>query len=246
MQKSVATILMAMLAIGLVGASTHIEALTVRARGIITQWGSEQVFGWVDAHAVMVDKNGTYHEWARVHAMWSYDKPRLNCTKPPTENVTFSFYVAKLVKSTEINLSRPGLNLYIAGFWNVAKITTSIYVNGEGKLINVTRVFEPILTNATGEFRTFPGPPLGYVFELDIDGIEMLSGFIRGFIIIYKELKICDLDDDGDVDLIEIVRVAKIYKAVPGMPGYNVEMDFDLNYRIDMGDLTTVAANIEP
>ena len=73
MRKSVSIVLLAMLTIGLVGGDTYIEGLTVRARGIITHWGSEQVFGWVAAHVVMVNKNGTYHEWARIHAMWSYD-----------------------------------------------------------------------------------------------------------------------------------------------------------------------------
>jgi len=250
MRKTIASVIIAMLALGsfsfvlsATNGDTTIQKLSVGMRGIMTQWGSDQVFGWIAAHAVKVNLNGTYREWARVHAMWSYDKPRLNCTKPPTENVTFSFYIAKLVNASMISLNYSGYDLYISGLWNVAKITTTIIVE-DGIVINVTRVFEPVLTNATGELRVMldPLPPK---FELAIDGIEMLSGFVWMWRIIYTEIKICDLNDDGKVDLIDLVRVAKGFRAKPGLPHYHMDFDFDLNFIIDIGDLATLAANID-
>jgi len=253
MQKSIAVIMLAMLAVGsfslipsLASADTEIQRLSVRMRGIITQWGSDPVFGWLDAHAVKVNLNGTYREWAGAHAMWSYDRPRLNCSKPPTENVTFSFWAARLVKSSMIRFNYSGYDFYISGLWNVANITTSIYVNEIGEIINVTRVIEPWLTNATGELRVLPHLPyLPPSFELYIEGMPLLSGFVVMWRIVYIEIKICDVNNDDKVDLIDLVRVAKVYRAVPGVPHYIIEMDFDFNFRIDIGDLTTLAANIE-
>jgi len=249
MKKGIAVIMLAMLAIGSLGfipnpanADTIFQELSVRVRGIITQWGATPVFGWIAANAIKVNLNGTYHKWAGVHAMWSYDKPRLNCSRPPTENFTFSFYTARLIKSSVVRLNYSGYDFYISGYWNVVNITTSVYVNENGELINVTRVFEPILTNATGELRVFSHWKL---FELDIDGIDLLSGFVTMWRITYLEIRICDINDDDKVDIIDIVRVAKAYRTVPGMPGYNVEMDFNLDCRIDIGDLTTLAANRE-
>jgi len=249
MRKSIAIIMFAILAIGsfgsilnLANADTQIQELSVRLRGIITQWGSSPVFGWIAANAIKVNLNGTYHKWAGVHAIWSYEKPRLNCTKPPTENFTFSFYVAKLLKSEMIRFNYSGYDFYISGLWNVTKITTSVYVNENGELINVTRAFEPMVTNATGELRVFSHWKL---FELDIEGIDLLSGFVWWWRITYLEIKLCDINDDGKVDIIDIVHVAKAWRAVPGMPNYNVEMDFNFDLKIDIGDLTTLAANRE-
>ena len=248
MQKGIAVIMLAMLAIGglsfipsSASADTQFQTLSVRMHGIITQWGPTLVFGWIGANARMVNANGTYHEWAGVHAMWSLERPRLNCSAPPTENFTFSFYAARLVNSSLISLNYSGYDFYISGLWDVNKITTSIYVNENGELINVTRVFEPILANATGEMRVFSN---WMRFELDINGIDLLSGFVIMYRIAYTEIRIVDINDDGKVDVIDLVRVAKAYRAVPGMPRYNVDMDFNFDFNIDIGDLTTVAANI--
>jgi len=246
--------MLTMLAIGsfafipnLASADTTIQKLSVRMRGIITYWGTTPVFGWIVANARIADINGTHHEWAGVHAMWSYDKPRLNCTEPPKENVTFSFYTARLVESSMIKLNYSGYDFYVSGLWNVAKITTSIYVDEYGELIRVEHIFEPILTNATGELRVFSH---WKVFELDIDGIDLLSGFVVMWRIAYTEIRIFDIagptgEPDDKINIFDIVRVAKAHKAVPGMPHYHVEMDFDFSFRIDIGDLTTVAASLE-
>jgi len=257
MRKSIAAIMLVMLAVfsfvpNLATADTIIQRLSVRLRGIITEWGTDQVFGWTVAHAVKLNLNGTYREWALVHAMWSFDKPKLNCTKPPTENLTFSFYIAHIVPRTEmVRFNYSGYVFYISGLWDVAKITTSIYVNGTGAIINVTKVFEPILTNATGEFHMLPHPPMMPApFELAIEGIPVLKGFVIFWRICYVEIKICDVtgeqgEPDGKVDIVDLVRVAKAYKAVPGTPKYSIDIDFDFNFEIDTGDLTTVGANID-
>jgi len=254
MRRSIAIVLLVMLGTAafipsLAGADLQFEGTWVRMRGIITQWGSEPVFGWIGAHAGMVNANGTYREWARAHATWSKDRPKLNCTEPPKENFTFTCYAARLINSTEISLDHPPYDFYISGFWNVVKITTTItiIVDETGQLIsiNFNRTFERILTEAQGELRVFLNPPR---FELSIEGMDLLSGFVALFVIKHVEIKMCDINNDGKVDLRDLVRIAKRYRAVPGLWSYNHEtheMDFNLNDEIDIGDLTTVAANIE-
>ena len=50
-----------------------------------------------------------------------------------------------------------------------------------------------------------------------------------------------------EVDLIDLVKLAKRYRAVPGVrfTEETHHMDFNFNNEIDIGDLTTLAANIE-
>jgi len=253
MRKAIAMILLAMLGIAsfsfittLAGADTQFEGTWVRMGGIITQWGSDPVFGWIGAHAGMVNKSGTYHEWARVHAIWSYDRPRLNCTKPPLDNFTFTVYAAKLNRTTDVAFDYLDYDFYISGLWNVVKITTTITVvldeTGQLISIDVHREFERIVTNGTGELRVFLYPL--YRFELSIEGIDLLSGFVKVFYITHVEIKICDINDDGKVDLWDLVKVAKRYRAVPGLWTYVHEFDLNFNNEIDIGDLTSIAANI--
>ena len=255
MRKRIAIAMLAMLTIGsfsfvanLAIADTQFEGTWVRMQGIITKWGSDDVFGWVGAHAGMVKKNGTYHEWARAHAIWSYERPRLNCTRPPTENFTIICYVAKLVNTSDVALN--STDFYITGLWDVVKITTNITVilNELGQVISITftRQFESVATKEQGELHVFLATPYG--FELSIAGIDLLKGLVRRIDIRNVEIKICDIDGDGKVDIIDLVKVAKRYRAVPGLWTYDEvchHMDFNFNAEIDIGDLTTVAANIE-
>jgi hypothetical protein len=53
------------------------------------------------------------------------------------------------------------------------------------------------------------------------------------------------VDGDGKVNINDLVKMAKRYKAVPGTRGYSLDFDFNGAGMIDIGDLTTLAANIE-
>jgi hypothetical protein len=248
MRKSVAIVLLAMLAISsfsvipsLAQADFHGQSLWIRAHGIITQWGDKKVFGWLGVHARMINVNGTYKEWAGVHAIWSEEPRRLNCTEPPRENFSLVCYAAKMINTTEVALNYSGYNLFISGYWNVVKITTSFYFNEAGELVKITRTIEPVVTETLGELHVFAN---WHLFELSINGIDKLSGPVMGVAIRYVEIKICDLDDDGKVDLIDLVKVARRFRTAPGLFNFDMDMDFNLNNEIDIGDLTTIAANI--
>jgi len=253
MRRRIAVIMIAMVAISgfafipnLASADTQFQGLWVRVGGIITRWDNTSVFGRIGAYAAMINANGTYHQWARVHAIWTTEPRRLNCSEPPAtpENFTFSFYAAGLVETSAVKLNFT--HVYISGLWNVVKITTTILVDETGALISFTRTFEPIVINATGFLYVFPNPDFGYVFVLSIEGIDLLIGVIVGCKWSYVEIKICDVaGDDDEVTLKDLVKVAKSYQTVPGLWNYNHDVDFNFDNKIDMGDLTTVAANME-
>lgn len=253
MKKSFVMIVVAMLAIGslglvsFAGADMQMDRTWVRGNGIIQQWGETPVFGWLNVRAYVADVNGTHHEWAQAHAMWSNEPCRLNCSTPPTENFTFSFYNARLTNATTIDLANPAYVLFIAGSWTVVKVTMEIYVNEYGEPINITKTLEFVLNDAYGELHVFPPlqPHAPSLFELNIDGINSLSGFMRFMMMRHMEMRMCDVNDDGKVDIRELVRAAKRYRAAPGMLNYDFEMDFNFDFQIDIGDLTTIAANIE-
>jgi len=254
MRKNISAIMAAILVIGLLSflpvltnadpspPEGEVQQVWVRMRGIIDLWGSTPVFGWIGAHARIVNTTETYREWARAHAIWSEEPHRLNCTEPPTENFTFTLYATRLINSSIIELDYNGYDFYVEGQWDVVKITTTVYIDEEGELINITRTLEPIVTNATGELRVFSN---WTQFEISITGLDLLSGRVTMHVIGYMEIKICDMNGDGRVRIEDLVRVAKRYGSRPGLGNYDFEMDFDNDCEIGIGDLTTLAANME-
>jgi hypothetical protein len=252
MRKMVSPVLLAILGVSTLGfmanmgnaAGVDIEGTWVHMRGFITQWGSSSVYGWVGAVAGMVNKSSTYYEWAKAHAVWSEDVFRLNCTGPPTENFTFTCYSARLVNMTDVSLE--GTSFTISGYWDVAKITISVTIikNESGEVIKISWEYtiEKIVENAEGQLQASLTPP---EFVLNITGIDPLSGIVNFISIKYKEIKICDISGDDKVNIVDLVKVAKRYQSVPGIWCYEHSMDVNFDNVIDIGDLTTIAANIE-
>jgi hypothetical protein len=184
---------------------------------------------------------------------------------------TFSFYIAKLLNFSEISFNKTETNhdFYLAGNWNVSQITETINITwgdstgGEPtwsdfmRHITITWTETPVVTNATGTLVadwgivTPPKPgeisgPIGVgTFELDIDGVGTLSGYARKSFIWARELNICDFDGHGKVGITDLVNAARHYGEAPGFQNYDLSLDVNGDGRIDIGDLTTIAANIQ-
>lgn len=214
----------------------------VRMRGQITQWGSTPVFGWVNVHARAVDTNNVSKDWAWIRAIWSDSGRHLNCTDLTTENITYSFFAACLTNSSLIEFDYSGYDFYIQGSWNVYNVTFEYYVNEYGDLLSYTLSIEAIATDADGELRVSND---WTDFEVNIDELDLLSGNVIMHAVGQMEINICDINGDHNVGIADLARTAKSYGAMPGLGNYNHEMDFNLDYKIDIGDLTTVAANIK-
>ena len=178
MKKAITGIMLAMMAMSVfsfvpnfTSADTQINGTWVRMNGFITQWNmtdgnTTRTFGWIVANAAKMDINGTTHEWAMVHAIWSdimraypVDQHPLgdfnvSATAVGNFSYTFSFYTAKLLNLTDLNFNKTetGHDLYLAGDWNVTERTQTINITwGQNiRQINVTWIDTPIAVNANG------------------------------------------------------------------------------------------------
>ena len=258
MRKTVSLVLLAILTIGsfsvissLANADTQVDKTWARMRGVINQWGGNPVFGNIRADAFVANNNGVVHEWARVFAMWTnksvqLDDPDMTLPFPPRGNFTVQFYTARLTNSTEIRFDLPGYDLFIAGNWTVTNTTTTVTVDGFGHPVSITRTFEPVVTDVHGNLTVAnTATAMHKPFELTIEGVDIITGFVFMGMIRHVEIKFLDVDGDGKVDIRDLVKTARRYKAVPGMRGYSMDFDFNGNGMIDIGALTTIAANIE-
>lgn len=265
MKKTIAVLMLAMLALGsaafipnFANAGTQETRIYAKVGGQITQWGdNNQTFGWLKAFAHIVDNNGTIQEWARVHAMWTNGTTMLersgnwgdvNETGPVLNGTfTFSYYTARLVNTTMISLNSSGYDFYVSGLWDVSKITTTLTIVQDEDYGNFTCTVEPIVSGAQGELRVSNTTNiLGQKpFELSINGIDLLSGFVRREVLVYNEISMFDIAHDGGVTIRDLVNVAKNYGSVPGMMGYSFDMDINLEGQIGISDVATIASNIE-
>jgi hypothetical protein len=213
-------------------------------RGRVTQWGMSPAFGWLCAHAKMVNVTDVSREWAAVRAIWTLHEPMVS-THPPTENFTISFFITKLVNTTMVELNYSGYDFYVSGLWNVYNITLAYYVDGSGNLLSFEMSIEALVIEGEGELCVLNDWD---DFQVNIDGIDMLSGKVIMYAVGHWEIKIFDVyDGDGQhkVNIHDLVRVARRYGSMPGLGDYDFEMDFNFDFKIDVGDLTTLAANIE-
>lgn len=231
------------------GADTTVAGKWFKMFGTIKTWNMTSgnavpVFGWITTRAGIVDINGTTHEWATTHAIWSEEISRISPTAIPTENFTFSFYIANLVNVTEMDINLTGNSFYLSGYWNVLNITTTINVTTSGHVpsISFTRTIQPVVTNATGDL-VVPGNSMS--FMLDITGVGGLTGTCIRTISLAEIKMFCVVGDDSTVGLKDLVHVARSYGTTPGIFGYDINADVNGDGKIDIGDLTTIAANIQ-
>ncbi|UCH32427.1 MAG: hypothetical protein JSV05_03345 [Candidatus Bathyarchaeota archaeon] len=251
MYKKITVFMLALLAIGnfipaiAQAEDVSIQKTWVRMRGRITQWGASPAFGWICAHAKLVNVTDISREWAAARAIWTQHQPMVS-THPPTENFTISFFITKLIDTTLVELNYSGYDFYISGLWNVYNVTFAYYVDGSGNLLGFSMTLEALIIQGEGELCVLND---WHDFQLRIDGIDLLSGDVIMYAVGQWEIKICDVNGDGvgdgKVDIHDLVRVARRYGSMPGLGSYDIEMDFNFDFRIDIGDLTTLAANIE-
>jgi len=226
----------------------EVQQTWVQVAGPVEKFGSDVAYGWLSAHAKMQTINATSAEWAHAHAFWTTSlvtpmELGEHC-RPGLENFTFSFYFAKLVNASTVALNYSGYDFYIGGLWDAYNVTFVYYPNEEGDFdgenFNVTIV--PLAENATGELRVTGG---WTAFELNISGVDLVSGSVHHYFVGSMEIEIGDCTGEGKVDIQDLVHVAHAYGSKPGFKGFDFDMDFDNNFEIDVGDLATVAANIE-
>jgi hypothetical protein len=196
---------------------------------------------------------------------------RENHTWTGNFSMTFSYYTALLLNFTELNFNKTqtGHDLYLAGTWNVSQVTETINITWSdswndswgqfNRQMTVTWTKTPLAINKTGTLvadwgvitpgpgRDMPGWMGVGTFELHIQDVGTLSGFAWKSFIWARELNPCNFDPDvhDHVGISDLVKAAKHFGETPGFADYDPSVDVNGEGQIGIGDLTTIAANIQ-
>jgi hypothetical protein len=233
-------------------ANRPVQRSWVHIDGIITQWGSTDVTGFLSTHArTTVLNSSDTRQLSSASAIWTTDKlrPLANAVRTK-ENLTYTFYSARLTNASVATLSYDDNNFFMNGTWNVNTVTVNIIVTTDSNdnITGIHRDTDITPTKAYGELTVTDN---WTKFTLAIDGIDPLTGSVRRSMMRQMQWTPFKITDDltgsvsDSVSKTDLSAVAKCYGNMPGWGNYDQKMDFNFNYRIDIADLATVAANVQ-
>src|SRR3990170_2018335 len=227
-----------------------IERSWVRINGVITQWGTTDVNGFLQTRArtAIFDTSDT-RQLAAAGAIWTTNTSRPISAVRAKENFTYAFYAARLTNASVSSLTIGTNNFFINGTWNVYKITSNVTITtNNGDITNIHRESDTSVAKAYGELNVTNN---WKNFTLAITGYDPLTGLVtrtRTGMMQFSPFKIADSEQVSQSDVVskaDLVACAKNYRAMPGWGNYDQRMDFNNNYKIDITDLATVAANMQ-
>jgi hypothetical protein len=228
-----------------------IRSSWVRIDGNITSWGTQVapvVKGTLTVMAATTSRNGVPAAWFdSATAIWT------NTTKISSDgNISYSYYAARLVKANFTAANFQGNDFFMSGNWSVVNVTITRTVIKTDDSINIqsntlitrleTKVYGEL--NVTGSLTQFP-----LSFTLSIKGIPLLDGTVHRSIerqMMFNRFDIVNAGTDSTVTQADLTTIENSYGAVPGMPNYDENMDFQGTYQIGICDIATIAANVQP
>ena len=227
---------------------TSLQASLVRMDGIVTKFGTVNVTGTVLTQARTLVINSTdIRQGSLATTMWTTNTSRPINAMRAKENFTYTFYAARLVTPQVAGLAVKGFDFYINGTWTVFKVTMtfSITTDASGNVtgFNSNQSGVALAQQAYGEL-TVTGN--WATFKLSITGVNDLTGPVHAHRISQRMFNpfMISSDDSTTVTPSDVASVASAYGAMPGYGNYDQRMDYNFNYRIDICDLATAAANV--
>ena len=220
------------------------QASWVRINGVIDQWGTTDVRGQlqVQTRSAIHDLSDA-KEFTSATAIWTTNTSRAIQSVQTKENFTYVYYVARLPNASVTNVDISDGNYLVSGTWNLANITSTItvYTDDSGTIIRVHRDQDIVPGRANGEL-TITGNEL----TLQIDDNDALTGSVYRSInrSWHNPFKLSDDAGTNAVTRTDVRTIAQCYGAMPGWGNYDTSMDFNNNYRVDIADISTVAANM--
>lgn len=223
-----------------------VQATWVWINGIVTKWGTADARGqlFVQARTALLNNSDT-RQFARASAVWTTNLTRPIAAVIAKENFTYTFYAARLLNASVSTFSVSSTNFFLNGTWNVAKVNckVTIITNGNNEIVSVHRESDSTVSKVYGELTVTDS---WTKFTLKLTGYDSLTGSVIRSVTRQIQFNWYSTTDapGATVTQADVSAVVQRYRAMPGLGYYDCRMDFNYNYRIDIADLATVAANL--
>jgi hypothetical protein len=220
------------------------SASWIRINGLITKWGTTDVKGLLQTqYRAGVFQSGDTRQLAGATAIWTTNLTRPIQAVQTKQNFTYVFYAARLLNSSVSNVTPDSGSYSIEGEWNVVNVTStvSIITNDDGQITKVLRNQEISPQKVNGILTI-----TGNTFTLTLDAMDALTGSVFRSITRtwYNPYQMTDDTTTNIVTRTDVKTIAQYYGVMPGWGTFDLKMDFNNNFRIDIADISTVAANM--
>jgi hypothetical protein len=211
-------------------------------RGTITEWGDEAANGSV----VVMAKTSrfstiVFRPWVTATAFWSNEsRPIVSDSKPEGE-ATFTHYTARLVKLATLEGEDETVDINITGVWNVKKVSITSEFDENGALLKTVREVTRIVTKGEGQLLITED---WKEFDVEIEGIDKVKGIQISMRTTTRKPHPFSFGGGFVPTLKDLFHIAQRFRAMPGFGNYDPELDYNEDSKIDLTDLTTVAANM--
>ncbi len=224
-----------------------LEKTWVRLNGVIDTWGTQDVNGVLQTRArTTLLPTDITNQLASATAIWTNNSRPINSVRSK-ENFTFTYYSARLNNASvsELAINGTNSNYFLNGTWNLYTITSNVTIitDENNTIVSIHRDQDVQASKAYGALNVTDN---WSKFTLSIDGQDVLSGSIYRSITRQIEFNRCAIVDYSAVKTTraDLAKMVTCIHAVPGWGGYDSQMDFNGNFKVDIADLSTVAASI--
>jgi hypothetical protein len=204
------------------------------------------VRGQLQAQArAAVRQSGVTKQLTVATAMWTTETQTAAEKAKESGEFTYTYYIARLpdasVSDSDSKIESP-TSYTLAGTWKIAKVvlTVTTQTNEDG---TVTKHREQAITptQSTGTLTVSDN-----TFTLLIEEVGILQGSIYRSITRswFNPFKMTDDSTGTVVTRTDVKTIAEQYGTMPGWGNFDLKMDFNNNYRVDIADISTVAANM--
>jgi hypothetical protein len=223
-----------------------LSASWVRLNGNINQWGTTDVRGQLQTQArAAVFNSSDPRQFAGATAIWTGNLSRPIQSVRAKENFTSVFYSARLANASvsTVSASSASSTYFINGTWNFAVVTSTVTIitNENGTVTRVLRNQDIVPQRLYGELTV-----TGNTFTLALSGQDALTGTVFRSIsrTWFNPFQMNPDAASNSITKTDVNTIAQCYNSVPGWGNYDINMDFNNNYRVDIADISTVAAQM--
>jgi len=222
----------------------------VRMDGNITEWATTPtatpVLGMIEAQSRTTVGSTTAHQGFSATAIWTTNTTRPIAAFRTPENFTYTLYAARLVMGNYSALDFNGYNWFMNGTWNVWKATFNFtIITGSSGIqsVTTTQSFVALAKEAIGNLTVTSN---WSNFNLTIGNIPSLTGTVICYRISSRMFNpfIIGCDSSNTVTQADLLSITNAYGSMPGWGNYNIRMDPCLDFKVDICDLSTAAANL--
>jgi hypothetical protein len=238
-------------------ANQQISQNFVRVNAVVNDWSealeTDEIRGTLQAQSRTITfEADDMRQGLTVRVMWTTQADTVREAVEAETDFEYIFYTAKLVEGTaalDSTVDNVNYAYYVEGTWDVSKITTKydFEFDTEGEVTSQKRetTIEPLATATEGQFKVSTNWA-EFTLEIDDSDVGVLSGLItrqRTSSTQCNPFKIVD-DNLATINKADLRELTKAYGATPGWGNYDHRMDYNFDYKIDITDLTTAAANV--